>query len=46
MLEDNICVAAQTVMITNQSAKENKPSRKKPLESKEGQGRDRKRSHY
>ena len=45
MLEDNIHGAAQTVMITNQSAEGNKSSRKKLSESKEGQGRDRKRSH-
>ena len=38
MLEDNIRVATQTFMITNQSAEGNKP-----FESKEGQGRDRKR---
>ena len=44
MLEDNICAATQTVMITNQSAEGNKPFGKKSSESKEGQGRDRKRS--
>ena len=46
MLENNICAAAQTVMIINQSVEENKPSGKKLSESKEGQGRDRKRSYY
>ena len=46
MLEDNIRAATQTVMITNQLAKGNKPSGKKPSESKEGEGRDRKQSRY
>ena len=46
MLEDNIPAAAQTVMIINQSGKGNNPSGKKPSKSKEGEGRDRKWSHY
>ena len=46
MLEDNICAAAQTVMITNQLAEGNKSSGTKLSESKEGQGRDQKRSRY
>ena len=46
ILEDNICAAAQTVMIINQLAEENKPFGKKSSESKEGQDRDQKRSHY
>ena len=46
MLEDNIRAAAQTVMITNQSAEENNPFGKKSSESKEGQGRDRKQFRY
>ena len=46
MLEDNIHVATQTVMITNQSIEEYKPSRKKTFEFKEGQGRDRKPFRY
>ena len=37
MLEDNIHVAAQTVMITNQPAKGNESSGKRLSESKEGQ---------
>ena len=41
MLEDNICAATQTVMIISQSAEGNKPPRKKPSESKEGQSRNR-----
>ena len=41
LLEDNIRAAAQTVMITNQPVKGNKPSGKKPSESKEGEGGDR-----
>ena len=45
MLEDNISATTQTVMITNQPIDQNKPSWKKPSESKEGQGRDRKWSH-
>ena len=45
MLEDNIRVVTQTVMITNQPAKGNKPPGKNPSKSKEGQGRDRKQSH-
>ena len=45
MLEDNIIAAAQTVMIINQPNEGNILSRKKPSESKEGQGRDRKWSH-
>ena len=44
MLEDNIRVATKTVMIINQSVEGNKPLRKKSIESKEGQSRDRKRS--
>ena len=40
MLEDNIHAVTQTVMITNQSTKGNKPPGKKPTESKEGQSRD------
>ena len=43
-LEDNICAATQTVMITNQSIEGNKLSGKKPSEPKEGQRKDRKRS--
>ena len=39
MMEDNIHVASQTVMITNQPAEENKPPGKK-FESQEGQNRD------
>ena len=46
MLEDNIRAAAQTIMITNQLAEENKSSGKKLFESKEGQGKDQKRSRY
>ena len=46
MLEDNIHVAAQTVMITNQPDEGNKPYGKKSLESKECEGKDRKRSCY
>ena len=46
VLEDNICPATQTVMITNQSVEGNKSPRKKPSESKEGQSRDQKRSRY
>ena len=44
MLEDNIRVATQTIMITNQPDERNKPPGKKPSKSKEGQGRDQKRS--
>ena len=33
-------------MITNHPTEENNPSEKKSFESKEGRGRDRKRSHY
>ena len=40
MLEDNICAATQTVMITNQPTKGNKPPGKKPFESKGGQSRN------
>ena len=40
MLEDNIHAIAQTVMITNQLTEGNKPSRKKPSKSKEGEGKD------
>ena len=40
VLEDNICAATQTDMITNQSVEGNKSPRKKPFESKEGQSRD------
>ena len=39
-LEDNICVTAQTVMITNQSIEGNKSSRKKLSEPKEGLRKD------
>ena len=46
MLEDNIRATAQTVMITNLLTEGNKPSGKKPFESKESQGRDRKWSLY
>ena len=46
MLEDNIHVATQTAMITNQLILEYKPPRKKMSEFKEGQGRDRKPFHY
>ena len=45
MLEDNIHAAAQTIMIINQSTEGNKSFGKKSFKSKEGQGRDRKRSH-
>ena len=45
MLEDNIRVAAQTIMIMNQLADGNKSPGKKPSESKEGQSRNQKRSH-
>ena len=44
MLEDNICAATQTVMITSQRAEGNNPSMKQPSKSKEGHNRDRKRS--
>ena len=40
MPENNILVAAQTVMITNQPVEENKLPGKKSSESQEGQGRD------
>ena len=40
ILEDNIRAATQTVMITNQPTKGNKPPGKKSSESKEGQSRD------
>ena len=43
MLEDNIGVATQTIMVTNQPIEGNKLSEKKRSESKEGQSRDRKR---
>ena len=43
-LEDNIRIAAQTVIITNQSAEGNKLSGKKSSEPKEGQSKDQKRS--
>ena len=46
MLEDNIRAVAHTVMITNQPAEVNKPSREKPFKSKEVEGKDRKRSRY
>ena len=36
MLEDNICPATQTVMITNQPTEGNKSPGKKPSESKGG----------
>ena len=42
VLEDNICAATQTVMITNQPVEGNKTHRKKPSKSKEGQSRDQK----
>ena len=42
-LEDNICAATQTVMITNQSTEGNKLSGKKQSEPKEAQRKDRKR---
>ena len=45
MLEDYICAVIQTVMITSQPTEGHKSSREKASESKEGQGRDRKRSH-
>ena len=45
MLEDNIREVAQTILITNKLVEGNKSSRKKPSQSKEGKGRDRKRSH-
>ena len=41
MLEDNIQAVTQTVMITNQPIKNDKPARKKP--SSKGQNGDRKR---
>ena len=44
MLEDNIRVAAQTVIITNQPTEGNKPPEKKLSKFKEGQSRDQKRS--
>ena len=40
MLEDNICVATQTVMIKSKSTDSNKPAGKKMSESKEGQSRN------
>ena len=40
MLEDNIRAATQTVMITSQLVKGNKPLGKKSSGSKEGQSRD------
>ena len=43
-LEDNICVATQTVMITIKPVGSSKPEVKKPLEPREGQGKNRKRS--
>ena len=43
-LEDNICTATQTIMITNQLTEENKSFGKKPSEPKEGQRKDQKRS--
>ena len=45
MLEDNIRAATQTVMITNQPTEGNELFGKKLPESKDGQSRDRKRSH-
>ena len=45
MLEDNIHAVTQTFMITNQPIEGNKALGKMPSESKEGQSRDRKRSH-
>ena len=44
MLEDNVCAATQTVMITSQPTEGHKPSRKKLSKSKERQSRYRKRS--
>ena len=44
MLEDNIRVTTQTTMITNQLAEGKKLPGKRPFESKEGQGKNRKRS--
>ena len=40
MLEDNICVATQTVMITSKPAGSNKPEGKKPSEPKESQSKN------
>ena len=40
MLEDNICAATQTVMITSKSTESNKPAGKKSSKSKEGQSRN------
>ena len=45
MFEDNIRAAAQTIIITSQSAEGNKPPGKQRSKSKEGQNRDQKRSH-
>ena len=43
-LEENIRVATQTVMITSKPVGSSKLKGKKPLEPKEGQGKNRKRS--
>ena len=42
-LEDNICAATQTFMITRKQAGNNKPEGKKPPEPSKGQGKNRKR---
>ena len=39
-LKDNIHAATQTVMIISNPVESNKPTRKKPSESKEGQSRN------
>ena len=44
MLEDNICAATQTAILTKQPTEGNKPYVKKSSDSKEGQSRDHKRS--
>ena len=44
-LEDNICTATQTVIITSKPSKSNKPEGKKSSDPKKGQGKNRKRSH-
>ena len=43
-LEDNICVATQTVMITSKPDGSSKTKGKKPPESRESQGKNWKRS--
>ena len=45
MLEDNICDATQTGMITSQPTEGNNQPGKQPSKSKEGWNRDQKRSH-